>query len=208
MDAKESELIDLARRTVPPDLFESLFPEVRATETLMATLAQCPEQEQAAFWAGALCDLVLETPTPTAQNLLSLGRTQHDATEALVNVGSAAIPELVRIAEEHCLAEEWNERDSDEWQRRGASTRRGDLASSALFALQEFDDAPDEIIMRLQTLLQRLHQRDRKRTLAGVNGQLTARALHALRPDIFPPAQFSDQTNHLLNFTDFGITEV
>ena len=204
LDARESELIDLTRRTVPPALFNSLFPEVRATETLMASVAQHTENEQAAFWASALCDLVLETPTPAAQNLRALSRTQHDAAEALVNVGPAAIPELVRIAEEHGLAEEWNERNSEEWKRRGARTRRGDLASSALLALQDFNDVPDEIITRLQRLLRRLHQRDRNRTLAGVNGQLTARALHALRPSMFPAARFSDKTNHLLNFTDFA----
>ena len=38
-----------------------------------------------------------------------------------------------------------------------------DLASAALLALQDFDDAPDEIISRLQALLQRLHERDQSR---------------------------------------------
>lgn len=203
LDAGESELIELTRRTVPPALFDRLFPEVRATDTFMTTLAQRPETEQAAFWAGALCDLVLEIPTPSARTLRTLGKTQYEAMEALVSVGPEAIRELLRIAEEHGLAEEWNERDSAEWKRRGASTKRGDLASSALLALQDFDDGPDEIIGRLQALLQCLHERDRERALAGLNGQLTARALHALRPKVFPDARFSDKTNHLLNFQDF-----
>ena len=207
LDASKSELIDITRRTVPPALFDRLFPEVQATDTFMATLAQRPETEQAAFWANALCDLVLETPTLSARTLRTLGKSQYEATEALVGIGPAAIRELVRIAEEHGPAEEWNERDSLEWKRRGASTRRGDLASSALLALQEFDDGPDEIIGRLQALLQCLHERDRERALAGVNGQLTARALHALRPRVFPDARFSDKTNHLLNFQDFEVTQ-
>jgi len=206
-DASESELIDLTRRTVHHALFDRLFPEVRETDTFMATLAQRPETEQAAFWAHALSDLVLETPSLSARTLRTLGKSQYEATEALVSVGPAAIRELVRIAEEHGQAEEWNERDSEEWKRRGASTRRGNLASSALLALQVFDDVPDEIIGRLQALLQCLHERDRERALAGVNGQLTARALHALRPRVFPDARFSDKTNHLLNFQDFEVKQ-
>ena len=207
VDGSDAEIVELAHRTIPPALFDRLFPEVRETDTFMASLGQRSEREQAEFWASALCDLSMEADTASSRKLRTLAITEYEAAEALINVGPQAIPGLLRIAEEHALAEEWNERDSEEWKRRGASTPRGQLASAALLALQDFDEAPDEIISRLQALLQRLHERDQSRALAGVNPQLTARALHALRPSMFPSARFSDSTNHLLNFTDFGVQE-
>ena len=203
--ASESEIINYTRLTVPDSVFERLFPEIRETEQFMADIAQHSDSEQAAFWANALRDIVLERSTPSAKTLRALGVTEHDAIQALVNVGTGSIPELVRIAEEHGMAEEWNERDSDEWKRLGARTPSGELASSALLALEDLSDATDDSIERLQTLLQKVHDRDRTRALAGINGQLAARALHALRPQEFPEAEFSGKTNHLLNPNDFGL---
>jgi Domain of unknown function (DUF4303) len=206
MAASESEIINYTRLTVPASVFERLFPEIRETEQFMAGIAERSASEQAAFWANALRDIVLVSSTPSAKTLRTLGVTEDDAIQALVDVGAASIPELVRIAEEHGMAEEWNERDSDEWKRLGARTHNGELASSALLALEDLGDGPDDIIERLQTLLQNVHDRDRTRALAGLNGQLAARALHALRPQVFPEAEFSDKTNHLLNPADFGVT--
>jgi hypothetical protein len=149
IDAAESEIVELTRRTVPTELFDRLFPEVRATEAFIQSLAHRPPAEQAAFWAEALRDFVLENDTDGGRTLRRLGRTEFDARDALVRVGDVAIPELVRMAEDHALAEEWNARGSAEWTRSGASTRQGRVASAALLALQDFDDAPDAMIRRL-----------------------------------------------------------
>jgi hypothetical protein len=197
--------VALMRRTVVAAQFERMFPEVRATEKVMAELGQRPTAEQAGFWASALCDLVLDVASPSTDMLRGLGRTQYDATDALKALGADAIPELVRIAEENALPHEFNERGSAEWERHGAFTPRAMLASSAFLALMELTGGSDEMIDRLQALLQRLYERDRGLAKAGLNGQLTARALHALRPRLFPNAQFSGSTNHLLNFVDFGV---
>jgi hypothetical protein len=205
MEVSEGGFIALLRRTVPPPLFERLFPEVGATEKFMAELGHRPPAEQAVFWAAALHDLALEVDSAPADMLRGLGRTQYDASDALTALGADAIPELVRIAEEHALPDEFNEPGSPEWERHRAFTPRAKLASSALLALTHLRGGSDEMVDRLRTLLQRLHDRDRDRVKAGLNGQLTARAMHALRPRQFPVAQFSSSTNHLLNFGDFGV---
>ena len=57
VDGSDAEIVELAHRTIPPALFDRLFPEVRETETFMASLGQRSEREQAEFWASALCDL-------------------------------------------------------------------------------------------------------------------------------------------------------
>ena len=204
-DVTEVGFVALMRRTVDAPQFERLFPEVRATERFMAELGQRPTAEQAGFWAAAMCDLELEVVSPSADMLRRLGRTQYDATDALQALGADAIPELVRIAEEHALPDEFNERGSAERKRHGAVTPRAKLASSALLTLTTLSGGSDEMVDRLQALLQRLHERDRGRALAGSNGPLTARAMHALRPRRFPNAQFSSSTTHLLNFVDFGV---
>lgn len=204
-DPSEQEMIQCARLTVPQHLFDRLFPGVRANEEFMAELALRPAPDQASYWAAALRELVFGLRTDRVRTLQSLGRTHYDVADALTELGDAALPELVGLVERHAIVAEIDESGSPESVHREGVSPSDEVASCALLALERLDHAPDPIIRRLVSVLGEVCERDRLRPHAGLNGQLIARALHALRPDAYPPAQFSATTNHLLNPGDFRV---
>jgi hypothetical protein len=165
-------------------------------ETSKAAFVRCinraPRRERMRIWLALFEDLYMEWKTAIAEDARSRGLTPWDVEDELVRFGRRLAPALVDLVSAYGFAPAFDKS-------RELETREVWLAGSALFMLVRVGAVPDREIARLQELVARFVERDRRLKVASTLAENTARILHQLRPRRFPDSVMDPGTCKLLN---------
>ncbi len=165
-------------------------------ETAKAPLVRClnraPRRERMRSWLALYEDLYLEWRTPVAEEARARGISPWDVEEELVRIGPRVIPALVDLLAHYGFAPAFD-------RSRALETREVWLAGSALFLVPRIGAVSEREVRRLQELVGRFSERDRRLRVASTLAENTARVLHALRPRRFPESRLDPATFKLLN---------
>ena len=153
---------------------------------------RAPRRERMRIWLALFEDLYMEWKTPIAEEARSRGLSPWDVEEELRRFGPKVVPALVDLLAHYGFAPAFDKQ-------RELETREVWLAGSALFMLPQLGAVPEREVGRLQELVARFAERDRRLRVASTLAENTARILHALRPRRFPDSQMDPATNKLLN---------
>jgi hypothetical protein len=167
-----------------------------ADETSPAPLVRCvnraPRRERLRIWLALYEDLYMEWNTPIARMARARGLSPWDVEEQIARFGAKAVPHLVDLVSHYGFASAFD-------RARELETREVWLAGSALFLVRRIGLVSDRELARLQELVGRFVERDRRLRVASTLAENTARVLHELRPRRFPPTEMHPNTFKLLN---------
>jgi len=170
--------------------------ERHARETSPGPLIRCvnraPRRERLRLWLALYEDLLMEWRTPIAEEARARGMSPWDVEEQLVKFGAKAVPHLIDLVAHYGFASAFD-------RTRELETREVWLAGSALFLVRRIGLVSDGEVARLQELVARFVERDRRLRVASTLAENTARVLHELRPVRFPPTAMHPNTFKLLN---------
>ncbi len=165
-------------------------------ETSGPAFARCinraPRRERMRIWLALFEDLYMEWKTPIAEEARARGLSPWDVEAELVRFGSRLAGALVDLVSAYGFAPAFDKS-------RELETREVWLAGSALFMLPKLGAVPEREIGRLQELVARFAERDRRLRVASTLAENTARILHQLRPRRFPDSVMDPATCKLLN---------
>jgi hypothetical protein len=153
---------------------------------------RAPRRERMRIWLALFEDLYMEWKTPIAEEARARGLSPWDAEAQLTPFGPRAVPALLDLLAHYGFAPAIDER-------RELETREVWLAGSALFLIPKVGAVSEREVHRLQELVGRFVERDRRLRVASTLAENTARVLHELRPRRFPESQMDPQTYKLLN---------
>jgi hypothetical protein len=153
---------------------------------------RAPRRERMRILLALFEDLYMEWKTAIAEDARSRGLTPWDVEAELVRFGSRLAPALIDLVSAYGFAPAFDKS-------RELETREVWLAGSALFMLPQVGAVPDREIARLQELVARFVERDRRLKVASTLAENTARILHRLRPRRFPDSVMDPGTCKLLN---------
>lgn len=153
---------------------------------------RAPRRERMRIWLALFEDLYMEWKTPIAEEARSRGLSPWDVEAELLRFGTRLAPALVDLVSAYGFAPAFDKS-------RELETREVWLAGSALFMLPKLGAVPDKEIHRLQELVARFAERDRRLRVASTLAENTARILNQLRPRRFPESQMDPATYKLLN---------
>ena len=179
-DATEASRIALMRRTISADMFDRVFPEVRAFDEKLDRVAHLPLPQQASFWTASAQDVALDRHTADTKRLRETGVTVDAMLGTLVKLGSVSVPPLLDVLEKTATAPPLQK---GKGKTAGSPTPAYDFSLRTLDTLRTIRLVDEESVSRLQKLLH----------AAGSNGKTPgplplelAKLLHELRPAIFP----------------------
>ena len=165
-------------------------------ETGQAPFIRCvnraPRRERMRIWLALYEDLYMEWKTVIAEEARARGFSPWEVEEELVRFGPKLVPKLVDLVAHYGFASAFDHN-------RGLETREVWLAGSALFLARRIGLVSDREILRLQRLVGKFVERDRRLRVASTLAENTARVLHELRPRRFPPTIMDPLTYKLLN---------
>jgi len=153
---------------------------------------RAPRRERLRIWLALYEDLYMEWKTAIAEEARSRGFSPWEVEEELLRFGPKAVPKLIDLVSHYGFASAFDHN-------RGLETREVWLAGSALFLVRRIGLVRDEDLSRLQALVARFCERDRRLRVASTLAENTARVLHELRPRRFPPTVMDPLTYKLLN---------
>ena len=153
---------------------------------------RAPRRERMRIWLALFEDLYMEWKTPIAEEARARGLSPWDVEAELLRFGTRLAPALVDLVSAYGFAPAFDKS-------RELETREVWLAGSALFMLPKLGAVPDKEIRRLQELVARFAERDRRLRVASTLAENTARILHQLRPRRFPESEMDPATYKLLN---------
>jgi Domain of unknown function (DUF4303) len=153
---------------------------------------RAPRRERMRIWLALFEDLYMEWKTPIAEEARSRGLSPWDVEAELLRFGSRLAPALIDLVSAYGFAPAFDKS-------RELETREVWLAGSALFMLPKLGAVPEKEIRRLQELVARFAERDRRLRVASTLAENTARILHELRPRRFPVSEMDPATYKLLN---------
>jgi hypothetical protein len=192
------------------------YEQIARDEAFLAEVRSWPLEKQAHFWCEAMRgdrreilayvdkkEPVGAVTTPEWEWAKTYGiRTIRPDWEAPVTLALAE--RLVSEAERYLTLQRTQEISPEQ-----------DFAESLIGEFEVLKNRPElqeqvaeETISRLHALLQRLYDESKNEERIGVALQLTARALHALRPERFPVVKFGgrrENANRLLEPERFGL---
>ncbi|HSN16555.1 MAG TPA: DUF4303 domain-containing protein [Anaeromyxobacteraceae bacterium] len=161
-------------------------------EPLVRCINRAPRRERLRLWLALYEDLLMEWTTPIAEEARARGMSPWDVEEQLVKHGAKAVPHLLDLVSHYGFASAFDKA-------RGLETREVWLAGSALFLVRRIGLVTERDVARLQALVARFVERDRRLRVASTLAENTARVLHELRPRRFPPTEMHPNTFKLLN---------
>jgi hypothetical protein len=153
---------------------------------------RAPRRERQRIWLALYEDLYMEWKTPIAEEARARGLSPWDVEAELLKAGPRLVPALIDLVGAYGFAPAFDKS-------RELETREVWLAGSALFMLPKVGAISEKDIRRLQELVARFTERDRRLRVASTLAENTARVLHALRPRRFPESQMDPGTYKLLN---------
>ncbi len=178
-DAPEASRIALMRRTIPTELFDRVFPEVRAFDEKLDRMAHLPLAQQASFWTTSARDLALDRHTPDTKRFKETGVTLDTMLDNLVTIGSVAVPPLLDVLEETASAPPTRK---GKGKNAGSPTLACDFSLRAIATLRAIRLVDEESVGRIQGLL---HSTGNGKTPSPLPLDF-AKLLHELRPTVFP----------------------
>jgi len=153
---------------------------------------RAPRRERMRILLALFEDLYMEWKTPIAEEATARGISPWDVEAELLRFGTRLAPALIDLVSAYGFAPAFDKS-------RELETREVWLAGSALFMLPGLGSVPEREIRRLQELVARFAERDRRLKVASTLAENTARILHRLRPRRFPESQMDPATYKLLN---------
>lgn len=153
---------------------------------------RAPRRERQRIWLALYEDLYMEWRTPIAEEARARGVSPWDVEAELLKAGPRLVPALIDLVGAYGFAPAFDKG-------RELETREIWLAGSALFMLPKIGAIQERDVLRLQELVARFTERDRRLRVASTLAENTARVLHELRPRRFPDSQMDPGTNKLLN---------
>ena len=202
-DAHEDSQIALIRRTVPPEDFDRVFPEVAAFESKLKHIASLPPNDQASFWIGAARDLAFDRKTDDAKRFREMGLSVNDLLDRSFEFGSLSVPHLVEVLKSTSAETQVNSPKSKAHRENGPLTPACSFSLEAIERLRTVRLVDEDNVQLLLKLLQKLNRRDKKKKTGPLAAEL-AKLLHDLRPHIFPEAVVDDRSQVLKNAADFS----
>ena len=172
-------------------------------DAFLRELNSLPARWRLATWIQLYEGLYLHRGSPLAERARLLDFTEYDAEVQIARLGSRAVPALTDIVERHAYASPFNRKGSPEWERDGACTVESDLASSAAFLIGRIGVIRGSEIRRLQGVIERRVELDRKLDVAPTVAENIARVLHETNRKRFPPSELHPRTNKLVNAESF-----
>ena len=95
-DVEENEAVQLIKKTVNPNLFNKVFPEVLAYEShLKHIYNSLNHKEQAKYWVSCYIDFSLNNNTNAVVKLKEMLRWETDLEEQITILGHEAIDDLI-----------------------------------------------------------------------------------------------------------------
>jgi hypothetical protein len=179
------------RKLNPRPAVERILNE-HAKEPFVRCVNRAPRRERMRLWLALYEDLYLEWRTPIAEEARARGLSPWDVEAELVRIGPKVVPALVDLVSHYGFAPAFD-------QGRELETREVWLAGSALFLVPRVGAVPEREVRRLQELVRRFVERDRRLRVASTLAENTARVLHQLRPRRFPESEMAPATYKLLN---------
>jgi hypothetical protein len=161
-------------------------------EPLIRCVNRALRRERLRIWLALYEDLFMEWHTPIAEEARARGMSPWDVEEQLVKLGAKAVPHLVDLVSHYGFASAFDKA-------RELETREVWLAGSALFLVRRIGLVTERDVARLQELVARFVERDRRLRVASTLAENTARVLHELRPRRFPASEIHPNTFKLLN---------
>lgn len=203
-DADEASRIALIRRTVPPEAFDQVFPEVGAFDRKLDHVASLTADEQASFWINAARELAFDKKTENAKRFREMGRTPESLLDQASEFGSASVQHLVDALESSALEPQLHSPKSKANKELGPLTPAASFSMETIERLRSVRLVDEDNLQRLVELLRKLHRRDKKKK-SGPLATEVAKLLHDLRPHVFPEAAVDQRTHALRNAADFGL---
>lgn len=202
----EEEEKRLMLQTVPPALFDQLFPGFGLFEKLISRVQQVDHQQQVNFWLRTLSDWLLKRESRSVIELKRCRKKPSDVETQLTNFGRQAVPSIVDHLEHFVFAPQLS-KEKPESGRNSAFTDEHDLCLTLSQCLRTIKESDAESVERLHSLLQQLFSLEYEKGLIGLNQISLARALNALDNRRFAEdSEIGGSDNHLLNWQAFGLS--
>lgn len=200
-EASERTNIPLMRRTIPDDLFDKVFPEVRAFNEKLAGIALLSLPKQAEFWANNAYGHATGADNLDVRRFQLMGMSLDELMNKVVEIGSPAVGPLVDILDKSARQPQLNKPRSKAAEGQGPTTPTCDFALRCIDAIAAVRLVDEHNVARIQALLTSLHKRDTGKKAGPVAPRL-ATLLNHLRPQSFPEPKV-DKSNNLRNAADF-----
>ena len=200
--APEESVVTLIRRTVPPERFDRVFPEVCAFEEKLAQVSQLIPEEQAQFWVESARDLAFGIATQDTKRFREMGRTPEDLLDQAAERGSACVATMIDVLEKTAQEPQLHKPKTKAYQQQGPHTSSAALSLQILDRLRSIRLVDEENLVRVQAILKKLHRRNKDKKVGPLAFAL-AETLHSLRPHIYPEPK--GDTTALRNPDAFGL---
>jgi hypothetical protein len=179
-NATEASRIALMQRTISAEMFDRVFPEVRAFDDKLDHVAHLPLPQQASFWSASARDLALDHHTSDTKRFRETGVTVEDTLGTLVKLGSVAVPPLLDVLEKTATAPQLQK---GKGKTAGSPTPACDFSLRTLDTLRTIRLVDEASVSRIQKLLHTVGSNGKN---PGPLPLEIAKLLHELRPALFP----------------------
>lgn len=195
-DVEENEAVQLIKKTVNPNLFNKVFPEVLAYEShLKHIYNSLNHKEQAKYWVSCYIDFSLNNNTNAVVKLKEMLRWETDLEEQITILGHEAIDDLIHEVDRFSRKRYFDE---------GAKIN-SHLASSFLMMINTIEALEEFQVHKLSNLLHDIFYKNEELKINDTVIPWLASVIHSAKPDQFPRPIIGAHDNKLENFAEFGL---
>lgn len=202
-DASEETVERLIRKTTDEATFDKIFPEVKRSRELLESITGLSEGRQAALWIECLESFAFATPSAFAAEYFKT-HLPLDVKGQLAPLGSAAIPQILKLLDRVVLEPQFSIKGSEEYKSQGAFTRCCSVTTDLLRAMRKIGYADETVEQKLTSYAKRLmEQIEGDGSTIGINLRWVANTLYSLFPERYPEPLMSFGNNRVENISTY-----
>jgi len=189
----------LIRKSVPSDLFDTVFPEIKEARELINNINSLDEYKKIEVWMTIL-ENYRDREVGKYSKEYFKNKTYWDVRLELADIGIPVLDKVFELLDSVIYEEQFNEEGSEAWEQEGAFSKAEDVSFLLLNAISEINYVSEIYEKRLLGYLKKLYEVSAKvEGTIGTNLMGVANTLHDLLPEKFPKPKISSAENRLMN---------